>query len=75
MENLAKLQIPVIVYVNMRDIEHFSVFKEIDEHFAYPADPSFGNIKVSLKKFQEMFLLAQGPTISRKDYCFYPTRR
>lgn len=42
----------------MRDIEHFSVFKEIDEHFAYPADPSFGNIKVSLKKFQEMFLLA-----------------
>ena len=41
-ETLTKLQIPVIIYVNVRDMEHF-------------ADPSLGNIKVSKGKFLEMF--------------------
>ncbi len=55
MESLKKLKIPVILYVKIRDSEHFSVLKGIDEKYAYLADPSFGNTKVKLSKFKEMF--------------------
>ena len=53
--SLSQLKIPVIIYVNVRDMEHFSVYKGMDSQFVYLTDPSFGNIKVKLAKFQEMF--------------------
>lgn len=52
---LYQLKAPVIIYVRVRNIEHFSVLKGIDSRFVYLADPSFGNIKVSIAKFVEMF--------------------
>ena len=52
---LSALKSPVIIYVKVRNIEHFSVLKGIDSRFVYLADPSFGNIKVSIAKFVEMF--------------------
>lgn len=52
---LYELKAPVIIYVKVRNIEHFSVLKGIDSKFVYLADPSFGNIKVSVAKFVEMF--------------------
>ena len=55
LQSLAKLQMPVIIYVNVRDMEHFSVYKGMDSRFVYLADPSLGNIKVSIAKFVEMF--------------------
>lgn len=55
MQGLSKLKTPVIIYVNVRDMEHFSVYKGMDSYFVYLADPSFGNIKVSMGKFVEMF--------------------
>lgn len=55
MEELKKLQIPVIVFVKIRKQEHFTVLKKMDERYAYLADPSFGNIRVSRAKFKEMF--------------------
>jgi len=55
MESLKKLKIPVILYVKIRNSEHFSVLKGMDEKYAYLADPSFGNTKVKLSKFKEMF--------------------
>lgn len=54
-EELKKLQIPVIVFVKIRKQEHFTVLKKMDEKYAYLADPSFGNIRVSHEKFKEMF--------------------
>lgn len=54
-ESLKKLKIPVILYVKIRNSEHFSVLKGMDEKYAYLADPSFGNTKVKLSKFKEMF--------------------
>ena len=54
-EELRKLQIPVIVFVKIRKREHFTVLKKMDEKYAYLADPSFGNIRVSHAKFKEMF--------------------
>ena len=55
MEELKKLQIPVLVFVKIRKQEHFTVLKKMDERYAYLADPSFGNIRVSHAKFKEMF--------------------
>ncbi|WP_345970656.1 C39 family peptidase [Sulfurimonas sp. HSL1-6] len=52
---LRKLRIPVIVYVKIRRFEHFTVFKGIQGDFVYLADPSFGNMKVKMAKFLEMF--------------------
>jgi len=55
MDALKKLQIPVILYVKIRNSEHFTVYKGMDERYAYLADPSMGNTKVRLSKFKEMF--------------------
>jgi len=55
MEALKKLQVPVILYVKIRNSEHFTVYKGMDDMYAYLADPSMGNTKVRLSKFKEMF--------------------
>jgi predicted double-glycine peptidase len=54
-DGLRKLRVPVIIYVKIRKFEHFTVFKGIDDEFVYLADPSFGNMKVKIPKFLEMF--------------------
>lgn len=82
MEELKKLQIPVIVFVKIRKQEHFTVLKKMDERYVYLADPSFGNIRVSHAKFKEMFftreegerpgkilaVLAQGNAKGREEF-------
>jgi predicted double-glycine peptidase len=55
METLRKLKVPAIIYMEVRDNEHFTVFKGIDDKFVYLADPSFGNIKFRIERFEEMF--------------------
>jgi predicted double-glycine peptidase len=54
-DGLRKLRVPVIIYVKIRKFEHFTVFKGMDDDFVYLADPSFGNMKVKIPKFMEMF--------------------
>ena len=54
-EALKKLKIPVILYVKIRNSEHFTVYKGMDDKYAYLADPSMGNTKIRLSKFKEMF--------------------
>ena len=41
--------------VKIRKNKHFTVFKGIDERYVYLADPSFGNSKIKISKFKEMF--------------------
>lgn len=53
--SLKQLKVPVIVFLNIRKTEHFSVYKGMDEFYVYLADPSFGNIKIPITKFQEAF--------------------
>jgi predicted double-glycine peptidase len=55
MQSLQNLQVPVILFVKVRKDEHFTVYKSMDTNYVYLADSSFGNIKVSIAKFQEMF--------------------
>jgi predicted double-glycine peptidase len=59
-DSLRNLKIPVILYIRVRDDSHFTVFKGMSNNFVYLADPSFGNIKIRLSKFKEMFYLANG---------------
>jgi predicted double-glycine peptidase len=54
-DSLRKLTVPVIIYIKIRNFEHFTVFRGIGEEFVHLADPSFGNMKVKLEKFKEMF--------------------
>lgn len=48
-------KIPVIVFVSVRGIDHFSVYKGMNKEYVYLADPSFGNIKIKIYQFKEMF--------------------
>jgi len=52
---LRSLKVPVILFVKVRKNEHFTVFKGIDKRYVYLADPSFGNSKIRISKFKEMF--------------------
>ena len=52
---LKKLKAPVILYVKIRKNEHFTVFRGMDNENVYLSDPSFGNTKIKLSKFKEMF--------------------
>jgi predicted double-glycine peptidase len=54
-QTLKKLKIPAILYVIIRKEPHFTVFKAIDKNHIYLADPSFGNIKMPLEKFKDIF--------------------
>jgi len=55
LESLSKLKAPVILFVKIRKSEHFTIYKNMDKNYVYLADPSFGNIKVKVSKFKEMF--------------------
>ncbi len=55
LESLKKLKIPVILFVKIRKNEHFTVFRGMDDTNVYLADPTFGNTKIKISKFKEMF--------------------
>ena len=55
LESLKKLKAPVILFVKIRKSEHFTIYKNMDKNYVYLADPNFGNIKVKISKFKEMF--------------------
>ncbi|MEA3314932.1 MAG: C39 family peptidase, partial [Campylobacterota bacterium] len=55
LDELSKLKAPVILFVKIRKSEHFTIYKNMDKNYVYLADPSFGNIKVKVSKFKEMF--------------------
>jgi hypothetical protein len=54
-EQLAKLKMPVIVYVKHRKDDHFSVLRGIDGETVWLADPSLGNRTYSRSQFLEMW--------------------
>jgi len=69
---LHKLRIPVILYVKIRRYEHFTVFKGIKGDFVYLADPSYGNMKVKMAKFIEMFYQRDDLKYPGKVLAFIP---
>ncbi|MEK7812442.1 MAG: C39 family peptidase [Candidatus Desantisbacteria bacterium] len=71
-ESLKQLKIPAIVFIKIRRREHFSVYKGMDKQFVYLADPSFGNIKVRISKFDEMFATRKDDNHPGKILVFVP---
>lgn len=61
-QGLLDLKIPVIVHVNYKGQDHFSVIKNIDESHVHLADPSWGNRKLSHGKFKKIFHTRSDPT-------------
>jgi predicted double-glycine peptidase len=57
---LAKLQRPVIVFVQTSGYPHFTVLKGVRGDRAYLADPSLGNERMPLYRFVDMWADAQG---------------
>lgn len=74
-EVLSKLKIPVIIFVNARGMDHFTVYKTMDEEYAYLSDPSFGNIKVRIAQFKEMFFQRKDPQYPGKILVILPENK
>ncbi len=55
LESLGELQVPAVVYLEIRQYQHFSVYRGMSDRFVYLADPSFGNMKIRIDKFKEEF--------------------
>jgi len=61
-DQLAKLKMPGIVYLEHRKNEHFSVLRGIDESTVWLADPSLGNRTYSRWQFLDMWDTRTGAT-------------
>jgi len=61
-DQLARLTIPGIVYLEHRKGGHFSVLRGIDEKTAWLADPSLGNRTYSRQQFLDMWDTRTGET-------------
>ncbi|WP_192885788.1 C39 family peptidase [Neisseria meningitidis] len=59
-EQLAQLQIPVIVYLKYRKDDHFSVLRGIDGNTVLLADPSLGHVSMSRAQFLEAWQTREG---------------
>lgn len=55
-DNLSKIKIPVIVYLNLKRNDHFSVVRAIDDKRVYLADSSMGNRILTRQQFETMWL-------------------
>ncbi len=75
MKALSKLKAPVILFVKIRKDEHFTIFKNMDKNYVYLADPSFGNIKVKISKFKEMFYQREDLKYPGKILAIVPTTK
>lgn len=54
-EQLAKLRMPIVVYLKHRKDDHFSVLRGIDGDTVWLADPSLGNRTYSKAQFLDMW--------------------
>ncbi len=59
-EQLAQLQIPVIVYLKYRKDDHFSVLRGIDDNTVLLADPSLGHVSMSRAQFLDAWQTREG---------------
>jgi predicted double-glycine peptidase len=68
---LEKLNGPVILQMNMKRFDHFSVLRKKTADIAYMSDPMFGQMTLDEKEFKEEFkgaVLAVWPSYIGDDY-------
>jgi len=67
LEDLPDIPVPAIMSIEIKGFRHFVVFQGIRKGHVILADPAFGNMSVTLKKFQDLwrqkifFTLAEPP--------------
>jgi len=54
-EQLSQLKIPVLLHLRFRGQEHFSVLRGIGNGAVWLADPSWGNRRLAIGRFREMW--------------------
>lgn len=59
-EQLARLKMPVVVYIKVRKDDHFSVLRGISGNTVWLADPSLGNRTYSRAQFLDMWQTRDG---------------
>lgn len=64
-DTLAKIKIPVIVYINHKRSDHFSVVRAIDEQRVYLSDSSWGNRTLTHQQFEKLWLTADKNTTGK----------
>ncbi len=72
-EQLTQLQAPVIVFIEPLGYKHFAVLRGIDRGRVYLADPSRGNLRMSIHRFLEewsgiIFVLGKDEEDTIRDY-------
>lgn len=71
-EDLQKLKIPVIVLIDTANYKHFVVLRHVDDRYVYIADPSWGNRRIALDEFKEIWnqniiFAVQGPKVGQPE--------
>jgi predicted double-glycine peptidase len=74
-EDLQKLTMPVIVLIDTANYKHFVVVRHADDRYVYVADPSWGNRKIPLDEFKEIWnqniiFAVQGPKVGHPEGLF-----
>ncbi len=75
LESLKKLKVPVILFVKIRKNEHFTVYRGMDKTNVYLSDPLFGNTKIKISKFKEMFYQREDLKYPGKILAILPTNK
>ena len=70
-ETLKKLTVPVITLIDAASYKHFVVIRKVDDRFAYVSDPSWGNRRIRLEDFSNVWnkviLVAIGPRLGTPE--------
>jgi predicted double-glycine peptidase len=70
-DTLRKLTVPVITLISAAGYKHFVVIRKVDDRFAYLSDPSWGNRRIPLEDFgdvwQKVILVAVGPCLGAPE--------
>lgn len=76
-DTLKELTVPVITLITFANYKHFVVIRKVDDRFAYLADPSWGNRRVPLEDFSQVWskviLVAIGPRLGTPEGLYSET--
>jgi hypothetical protein len=71
MDTLKNLTVPVITLIDAASYKHFVVLRKVDDRFAYLSDPSWGNRRIPLEDFgnvwNKVILVAVGPRLGTPE--------
>jgi len=75
---LKDVKIPVITLIETNTYKHFVVIRDVDDRFVYISDPSWGNRRISLEDFtqiwpQQIIFAVQGPKVGTPEGLFVET--